>query len=183
MQQLFFIILLILSSFTLALQAQTKHTTNQELKSLYQADQAARSSSNINWKILSEKDKQRRERVMRIIQSEGLSTGDDYYHSAMIFQHGETAEEIQMAYSLATISYHLSPGNKKARWLIAAAWDRIMMRKNMPQWYGTQYSKASPDEPWELYKIDETAVTDEERVKMNVPPLYEAKERVKEMNR
>lgn len=87
-----------------------------------------------------------------------------------------------MAYSLAWIASAMNPSDDRMRWLSAAAWDRIMMRQGMPQWYGTQYVKASEDAPWELYKIDESAVTDGERERMKVPSLEAARERVKKMN-
>ena len=37
------------------------------------------------------------------------------------------------------------------------------MSRKLPQWYGTQYIQTSPDGPMELYAIDETAVTDDDR--------------------
>jgi hypothetical protein len=62
------------------------------------------------------------------------------------------------AYSLAWISATLDPSSEQALWLSAAAWDRVLMSKKLPQWYGTQYTKASANGPWELYKVDESVV-------------------------
>jgi hypothetical protein len=52
----------------------------------------------------------------------------------------------------------------------------------MPQWYGTQYTGASDGAAWTLYKIDESAVSDEERARMNVPTLSETREKLKIFN-
>ena len=56
------------------------------------------------------------------------------------------------------------------------------MSRKVPQWYGTQYHKATADSPIELYPVDESAVTDEERARRSVPSLQEAKARAAEMN-
>lgn len=157
-------------------------SNNHRLLELFEADQDARSSNDIDWKMVSTQDKARREEVLSIIAKDGLHTSEDYYHAAMVFQHGEKADEIRTAYSLAWLASVMDPNNDATRWLSAAAWDRIMMRENMPQWYGTQFYKASPDAPWELYKIDESVVTDEERARMKVPPLETARERARKMN-
>jgi hypothetical protein len=65
----------------------------------------------------------------------------------------------------------------------AAAWDRIMMRLQKPQWYGTQYVADNADSAYKLYRIDEDAVTDEERIRFHVPILKDAKKRVEILNR
>jgi hypothetical protein len=87
---------------------------------------------------------------------------------------GDTANDIRLAYSLATTSMALDPDAPRCRWLSAAAWDRILVQLNKPQWYGTQF-KISPSGQWELHPVDETAVTDQDRGALNVPPLSEAK--------
>lgn len=162
--------------------AEESSLDNPRLLQLFEADQNARSSDQIDWKVLSGQDRTRRQKTMSIIKNDGLHTAGDYYHAAMVFQHGDTADEIRTAFGLAWMASVLDPENKGAKWLSAAAWDRIMMRENMPQWYGTQFFKVGQDASWELYKIDESAVTDEERARMNVPPLKEARERARKMN-
>jgi len=158
---------------------------NPRLAELYQADQADRQAGpdGIDWSIVGPRDEQRREEVLSIIEDHGLRTAGDYHHAAIVFQHGGPADEIRLAFSLAWIASVLDPQNREARWLSAAAWDRIMMREDMPQWYGTNFTKPSADGPWELYKVDESAVTDEERARMYVPPLEAARERAIWMNK
>jgi hypothetical protein len=101
----------------------------------------------------------------------------------MIFQHGPTEQDIQAAYALASIGSLLDPTNKALKWLSAAAWDRYLMRKGKPQWYGTQYTLNQETKRFELYLVDPSAVTDGERFNLNVPSLAQAKEREAELNR
>jgi hypothetical protein len=153
--------------------------SNTELREVTSQDQAARSGSvgAIDWKVVSAQDAARRMQVAEILRKGEVKTSEDYYNAALVYQHGETADDIRLAYSLATVAVALDPENKAAKWLTAAAWDRIMMRVGQPQWYGTQYSKLNNSEAWQLYKMDETVVSDEERKRLGVPPLAESKSR------
>lgn len=163
------------------LHAQT-HTDNARLKAIYEADQQARRKAPIDWTVVAEQDRAHRAEVRALMQAGELRTAADYFHAAMVFQHGEELDDIRLAFSLAQISATLGPARKQARWLTAAAWDRILMSKNLPQWYGTQYYQPKPGAPTELYKVDETAVTDAERASMQVPSLLEARDLLKQIN-
>jgi hypothetical protein len=151
--------------------------TNETLREIKRKDQSDRMGSvgAIDWSVVSVADKKRRTEVAQIMARGEVRTAEDFYNAAMVFQHGESIDDIRLAYSLASISAALDPANKQARWLTAAAWDRIMMRAGQPQWYGTQFTKPIGAQKFELYKIDESAVTDEERARLGVPPLSEAK--------
>lgn len=153
--------------------------SNAELTELKKQDQAARSGgvNGIDWKLVSLQDAERRKRVADILRAGEVRTSEDYFNAALIYQHGPTVDDIRLAYSLANVAATLDPDNKTARWLTAAAWDRIMMRLRKPQWYGTQFDKPKDSETWQLYMIDETAVSDEDRKALGVPTLEEAKAR------
>jgi hypothetical protein len=105
---------------------------------------------------------------------------DDYYHAAMILQHGRTAEDFDLAHQLSLKASELEPTDRAARWLAAATKDRYLMTLGKPQLYGTQF-KRDPGGPWYLYPVD-PSITDEERAKWNVPPLAEAKKRAEALN-
>jgi hypothetical protein len=178
--------ILVLASCATTAQGPSVASDSPRLTQLFTEDQAARGVGkweDLDWDTLNKADAKRREEVLAMMKRGELNTARDFYHAAMIFQHGATSDDIQLAYSLAWISATLDPSSQQALWLSAAAWDRVLMSKNQPQWYGTQYTKASTNGPWELYKIDETAVTDEERAKLHVPSLRAARERVKELNK
>jgi hypothetical protein len=87
-----------------------------------------------------------------------------------------------MAHAFATIAAALDPLDRSARWLKAASWDRMLLRQKKPQWYGTQYVRDAGGR-WALYQLDESAVTDADRVELAIPTLAEAKKRVEVMNR
>ena len=157
---------------------------NAKLKQLYESDQWERKPTGftIDPGLVEAHDRDRREAVLDVIRRGEPLTANDYYHAATVFQHGSTAEDNALAYSLALLASRLDASNSQARWLAAAAWDRSLMRRNKPQWYGTQYVKNQSTGKWELYQIDEAAVSDAERERNGVPSISKAKERVKSLN-
>ena len=158
---------------------------NERLATLFEEDQKARKMAwdEIDWATVNEEDEDRREEVLALLNAGRVKTAKDFYNAAMVFQHGASADDIRLAFSLAWISATMDPKATSSRWLTAAAWDRIMMHEGVPQWYGTQFTKSKPEAPWELYEVDETVVDDEERIRMGVPTLKEARERAEGMNR
>ncbi len=157
---------------------------NQRLAALFEQDQADRKGGpdGIDWEVVSRRDENRREEVLALFGQGEIRTAKDFYHAAMIFQHGSTVEEARLAYSLAWISVTLDPSSESSRWLSAAAWDRMLLRQDQPQWYGTQFTRDPGTEEWRLHEVDESAVTDEDRDATGVPSLSEARERVRELN-
>ena len=153
---------------------------NEELKKMYEDDQRARQVANINWNILMKEDSARKARVYQLINEEMLTTGNDYYRSAMIFQHGGDTKASEMAVKHMKKAIELDPTINK--WLLAAAIDRDLMRRGEPQIYGTQYTKGFGDTKWKRYQIDSTKVTDEERKYYGVETLAQQREKVRVMN-
>jgi hypothetical protein len=156
--------------------------SNPRLIELRDADQADRSTGrdSINWSVVSVRDAARRTEVHKLLADGLLRTSGDYQAAALIFQHGEGVEDIRLAHSLATIARDLDPKNRGATFLIAATWDRLMMRLKRPQWYATQFVKQGGR--WVLYDIDESVVTDEERKRIGGRTLAEARILAESMN-
>lgn len=151
---------------------------NAELAALYEEDQGDRSAGpDIDWEVVTPRDSLRRVRVQEMLAADEVRTSEDYRHAAMIFQHGSDTIAARLAHELALKAVELDSTNTSAKRLVAAAWDRYLMRKGEPQWYGTQYVNDGPGTPWRLYDIDTTAVTDDERRQLNVPTLAEARAR------
>ncbi|RZI57915.1 MAG: hypothetical protein EOP37_18380 [Rubrivivax sp.] len=152
--------------------------SNPTLAKLTADDQSARSGAmkDIDWSKVSVEDAARRSQVLEFLKQGMVRSAEDYCNAALIFQHGDTVEDIRLAYSLATTSRALGPDEQRCRWLSAAAWDRLLMRLKKPQWYGTQFTK-SPTGTWELYLVDETAVNDNDRAELGVPPLATSRAR------
>ena len=149
---------------------------NRELLALFVEDQEDRRGE-LRAGLL-ERDRTRRQKVDELIAANAMKEPEDFFHAAMVFQHGETLEDYRRAYELAKRGAEL--GHRGARWLAAAAYDRWLMRQGKPQKYGTQY--VSEGERWRLWDVD-PATTDAERSEWNVPPLAEALRRADEMTR
>ena len=155
---------------------------HRELQMLFEQDQADRQGfarfDHEQRQRLLRRDAARRERVEALLASEsGLDAGD-YFHAAMIFQHGETFAHFWRAHQLAHTGARL--GHPTCLWLMAAAYDRWLMGQGHPQKYGTQY--LIREGRWVLYEVDPTT-TDAQRARWNVPPLAHSLQRIEEMNR
>jgi len=98
--------------------------------------------------------------------------GPDHYHAAMVFQHGGSAESYRRARELALRAADL--GHRPARWLAAAALDRLLVHEGRRQRYGTQYRTWGGERM--LVEVD-PSTTDRERAEWDVPPLAEARAR------
>lgn len=148
---------------------------NEELAQLCEADQADRRGSISS--DLGKRDGVRRKRATELIESGALQDGDDYYHAALIFQHGSEFANYWHAHELALKAAEL--GHRGGRWLAAAAYDRWLMKQGKPQKYGTQYVGSS-DGTYHLWDVD-PETTDEERAQWSVPPLAKALQRAEEI--
>ena len=148
---------------------------NAELAALFSADQADRSDwQRIDWAIVQPRDEARLRRVEEILAGGGAVTAADYYHAAMVFQHGFELEYTQRAHELARRAVVLDPTHEKARWLCCASEDRSLIKSGKRQRWGTQFEHI--DGHWRVSPVD-GSVDDDERARWNVPPLAEAHEK------
>lgn len=154
---------------------------NAELTALYAADQGDRQggADAIDWTKVEPRDRAREKRVDDILAAGGARSGADFYHAAMVWQHGQGVPAYEHAHELALVAVTLDPANKTARWLAAASEDRLLVNEHELQRWGTQYQKR--DEGWVLNEYDPTT-TDAERALWNVPPLAVAQQRARDMN-
>ncbi|MEO1633193.1 MAG: hypothetical protein AAFU38_20695, partial [Bacteroidota bacterium] len=104
----------------------------------------------------------------------------DYFHAAMIFQHGRDSTDYRNARDFAQRAFELDPTHSTASWLIAAATDRYLWSIDQPQVYGTQTTK-DDDGRWTIQPLDDDGVTEEERAARGVS-LQGAYDRVARMN-
>jgi hypothetical protein len=151
---------------------------NQDLRDLFVADQSERRGDigpdSPDYGPMRERDAQRRQRVHELLAQGEVSAPNDYFHAALIFQHGEILSDIWQAHELAQTAADLgasaSMGPKDTRWLAAATLDRWLMYQGQPQKYGTQFV---PDgKRWRLWDVDPDT-TDAERTAHHVPTLQE----------
>ncbi len=165
-------------------ETQPQFEDNSDLLAMHDADQADRLGQ-IDWSSVAPRDSARRERTAEMLNDNLVVTAADYYHAAMIFQHGVFGDttSARRAFDLMETALALDSTVENGKWLRAAAWDRYLMYKGEPQWYGTQFSRPGADEPWALWEVDTTQVTDADRLANDVPPLAEARARAENMNR
>ncbi len=155
---------------------------SSELQDLFHADQDDRTNhpayGTPDYWSLRERDALRRRRLEAIIESGGLPEPEDYYHAAWILNHGESVEEIWQAHLLAKEAVRL--GLCRARWLVAATYDRWLMYQGKPQKYGTQIV---PDGKRQRVWDVEPTTSDAERAEWDVPSLAEMEARAEEVTR
>jgi hypothetical protein len=146
---------------------------DEELRGLRDADQADREllADPSRRRDVTQRDGERRKRVLEILSTGRVKSAADYYVAALIFQHSESPDHARLAFAFASLATALQPDNTAVRWLAAAAWDRSMMLANRPQWYGTQYVDGKDAATIVLYRIDGRAVSDEERRRAGIKPL------------
>ena len=156
-------------------------TLNAELAQIYTDDQGDRQGTyeSIDWSVVTPRDVARRKRVDEIIAAGGAKVGADYYHAAMVYQHGESTADYARANELARKAVALDPDDDDARWLVAATEDRWLVTQGKPQKWATQFTKK--DGVWVLDEVD-PSITDAERAEWNCPPLAEARARADQMN-
>jgi hypothetical protein len=149
---------------------------NQEAARLFREDQADRTGGDVA-EGTGTRDRVRRRRGMAMLLGGQIRSARDYYHLAMLLQHGGTLEYLQLGHALARRA--AAAGYRPGAWLAAAAHDRWLMHANLPQKYGTQYTLSAGR--WVLYPVD-PETTDAERAQWDVPPRDAALRRADELN-
>jgi hypothetical protein len=139
------------------------------LKALFDADQTARSGGpDIDWTLVMEQDRERRLQTRALLDQGAVRSGDDFYHAAFIFQHGETSDDYLLAHALAVTA--VAKGRPDASWIAAATLDRYLQNIGQPQIYGTQFQ--IPDEgPVTQGDYNRELVPDVARTAAGVPDL------------
>lgn len=117
-------------------------------------------------------DVRRRIAVDSVLAAGGAQTADDFYHAAMVYQHGADTTSYRTAHELASRATALDPEHADARWLMAASWDRYLVDADRPQWYGTQY-RCDEQGLRRSEPVEAGRVTDAERVAAGVQTLAE----------
>ncbi|MGD9681297.1 MAG: hypothetical protein AB7W16_08935 [Candidatus Obscuribacterales bacterium] len=159
--------------------------TTAELAKMFEQDQAEREDAGKNprpgqWKAISCHDREHRARVLELMKENRLKSADDFYHAAMIMQHGDTPADFTLAHVFAMAA--AQKGNKEAVWLSAASFDRLMQSAGQPQVFATQYYKNAND-PYVLKQpMEADLITDSIRQVFNVPTFEESRKRLLKLN-
>lgn len=161
-----------------------EHMPHELLRQLYLEDIADRERVT-NWSDqqqltqLKARDKTRRMQTQQFIKDQQLSEAEDYYHAALIFQHGDAVDDFQTAHHLARQA--MNYGFEGAKWMYASTYDRWQLAAGKAQVYGTQFVLSSTG-VWQFAEPLDRTFPDEERIKYNVPPLEKAIEEFQKRN-
>ncbi len=134
-----------------------------ELQTIVSADQADRqvSPDRINWAVVGPRDRERHARVAEIVAGGCLKDARDFAAAALVFQHGETADDVYQTFLWAKKAVDL--GDSSRRWLTVAGLDRYLVRTGRKQLFATQYGKDTSNPCWCLEPVEST-FPDGERV-------------------
>ncbi len=113
--------------------------TNPEMTAMFEADQADRAPGlgKIDWAKATVRDTAHRARTRQLLDAGLLASGDDYFHAAFIFQHGNDPASYLLAHVLATTA--VARGRRDGAWIAAATLDRYLQSIGQKQVYGTQF--------------------------------------------
>jgi hypothetical protein len=142
--------------------------TNGEMTAIFEADQADRvgGGAAIDWSVVGPRDTARRARTLALLDAGALRSGDDYWHAAFVFQHGDEPNDYLLAHTLALIA--AARGRPDATWIAAATLDRYLQNIGRSQIYGTQF-RSPAGQPTTQEPYDRALVSDALRQALGVP--------------
>lgn len=144
---------------------------SKELKELYESDQKDQNDELWNESSddeFSRRQKERRDRVMAVIEAEMLADLKDWNHAAMLLQHGQSADDFLLAHILS-----LPPAiadEPFARFMCAATLDRFLQTCGRAQIFTTQSGAADPSVYAPIEPFDDS-MSESLRAVFGLPPL------------
>lgn len=139
-----------------------------------QSDQADRATYTANgdgrgngtaWGEIARRDARRRQHVMQALKQGRLRQLEDYRCAALILLHAGDEPTLRLSYALAVQGQSLFPGQPALARLAARAWDRLMMARQQPQWFSTQFDAAGTD-GFRLYPLATGLMSEAERSRL-----------------
>jgi hypothetical protein len=128
---------------------------------------------------LSERNAARATDVREMVAKGEVKSARDRFESAVLLVETDDPENLALAERLALEA--VASGEKLGSRVAAEAADKQLVKRHLPQRYGTQYEWVPVLQAWRLYSVDPTT-TDAERRAMGVPPLAELVEGEKRLN-
>lgn len=128
---------------------------------------------------VQERQQERFRRVRELAAEDRIETGEQYRFAAALLTMSSRFEDLELAKELAQKGAEL--GDLPARWFIAEATDKLLMKKDQPQKYGTQVVWVHVFTEFRLYKVD-SSTTDQERAAVGLPPLADLQRRAEMLN-
>jgi hypothetical protein len=139
-------------------------TDNAELQAIVAADQDDRAPvmRAIDWADVGPRDAARRIRVLQLIAEDRLRTSRDFNAAALVFQHGDTTDDILLAHVLAVTALGIENPSPEGRRMAAITLDRYLTRSGQAQIFGTQFNTPDVGDPgkWTMDPYNETLISD-----------------------
>ena len=151
---------------------------NADMAAIVAADQAIRSGGPVDAQEMIRTDAERRGQTRALIEQGALTTANDFYAAALVYQHGGAPDDYLLAHVLAVRA--LALGRKDAEWLAAASLDRYLNNIGRSQVYGTQY-RFTPEARATMEPYDRALLTDALRLAAGTHTLAEQEGRLPEM--
>ena len=149
--------------------------SNAELARIVAEDQKDRANqfqlTKAERKAVFQRDVPRRQRVGELMRSGALKTGEDFERAALVFQHGATLRDFELAHVLAMTASAVEPG--RGRWLAAASFDRLISFLHQPEVFGLGLAKN--------VRIDRDLLPDTIRELNCVPSLATREQQLREI--
>ncbi|RTL32750.1 MAG: hypothetical protein EKK53_29160 [Burkholderiales bacterium] len=134
-----------------------------------QADRAAYRATNggPGWTGIAQRDGQRQQRVRAAVKAGRLRRAEDFRCAALILLHAGDETALRLAFSLAVQGQVLDPQRPALARLAADAWDRLMMARQQPQWFATQFVATGGDATrFQLYPVQPGLMSEAERARL-----------------
>lgn len=136
------------------------------------ADQADRAGyrpagASPGWADIARRDAQRQARVRAAVKAGRLRSAEDFRCAALILLHAGDEGALRLAFALAVHGQYLDPQRPALTRLAADAWDRLMMARQQPQWFATQFVATGADATrFQLYPVLLDLMSEAERSRL-----------------
>ena len=128
---------------------------------------------------LAQRHAERARAVREMVEAGDVKTGIDRFHASVLLVESSDLEDLKLSEKLALQS--AEQGVELGRRVAAEAIDKQLVKKRLPQRYGTQYEWVVALSAWRLYPID-PSTTDADRRAMGVSPLEELRRGEEKLN-
>ena len=158
-----------------AAQAAKGKKNNPKIQAITEADQKDRdidfkTAKPSDWDKIAKKDAARLKEVIRLVEAGELVTGEDYFNSALVCQHGSDFASYVLAHELSVCALILGYDANSSSWLSAASYDRMLLNMGHRQRFGTQsrfFDGKMSLSPIDLVDINDTMRFEFGRVKLS----------------
>lgn len=134
-----------------------------------QADRAAYRATDAGpgWAAIAQRDAQRQQRARAAVKAGRLRSAEDFRCAALILLHAGDEASLRLAFALAVQGQVLDPQRPALARLAADAWDRLMMARQQPQWFATQFVATAADATrFQLYPLLPGLMSEAERARL-----------------